>query len=691
VPRIGFVSFEIYPTNRGGCGVLLHHAAELLLRRGYEVSFLLDVPADEFARFDQQDRLGLTHAEHCRAWHVDALCADFPYRETQINDHFRWNSLRFAHALEAWLRQEQLDAAEFVDYCGVAYDALVARLFAAEPADGPVLGVRLHSTLEVLDFHGSTNQLDRTRYGMYGLEHGSLRLAEAVLTPTQRYFDAEYAARYGVAADKVVVAQSPKLDFPRVVRRPSGDGPYSIVFFGRLFNMKGVDQFVHAACVLLRRRPHLPVRFELIGYDGAESPFGRSYGEYLRSLIPAEHQSRFEFCGQLAHDEVQARLNDTLCAVFPNRLESFCYALHEVYDAGVPVIVNNLPAFTDFFHHEQNALVYDGTTEGLVAALERLLDAPDLRERLCRPYPVATEPLGSFYDRPQALAPLISATPAAKLSPTVMILAPEDGAALDRTRAALAAQTRDDFRVLTFVADTSPAAEHFWWLGRPGELRDPDGTVLSGVDAVTTDTLVLLQAGDIPQPDWLATCCRPLQRRTDLAFAGTWSTAAGVLATCDLDVVPEAYPFERGAARTRMLVRTEPGRLLMDLFDTNLGHLGEIGYLWQAIARWGPGVILPRPLLAAADGPAEIPDANLLNYLVARHGGPFAARLRLYSGILHGRVLAHAQAATGMSVVLPSVSVAQKRKYAAELSGRDLAGIIARKAAARLRGGVYDG
>ena len=34
--KICFVTYEIHPTNRGGCGVLLHHAAELLLRERVE-------------------------------------------------------------------------------------------------------------------------------------------------------------------------------------------------------------------------------------------------------------------------------------------------------------------------------------------------------------------------------------------------------------------------------------------------------------------------------------------------------------------------------------------------------------------------------------------------------------------------------------------------------------------------------
>ena len=53
---ICFVTYEIHPTTRGGCGVLLHHATELLLQQGHQVVFLLDIPRHEFNQFEQRDR-----------------------------------------------------------------------------------------------------------------------------------------------------------------------------------------------------------------------------------------------------------------------------------------------------------------------------------------------------------------------------------------------------------------------------------------------------------------------------------------------------------------------------------------------------------------------------------------------------------------------------------------------------------
>ena len=37
-----FVTYELYPVTRGGCGALLHNLATQLLAAGYRVVFLLD-------------------------------------------------------------------------------------------------------------------------------------------------------------------------------------------------------------------------------------------------------------------------------------------------------------------------------------------------------------------------------------------------------------------------------------------------------------------------------------------------------------------------------------------------------------------------------------------------------------------------------------------------------------------------
>jgi len=682
---ICFISYEIHPTTWGGCGVLLRHAAELLLDRGHTVIFLLDLSAEHFRQFDRRDRPQLPNADRCRAYRVDDLCVDLPCPREHVGNTYQYNSLRLAQAYQRLAARERIDYAEFFDYCGPGYYTMARRLY-GEDAGGAVLGIRIHTTVEMMDVRGATRCVDRERYGLYALERASLRLAEAVLVPSRMFYEHSCKQHYGLADERVVVSEPPKTVFPRVRRRPDAQGPFRVLSIGRMYHLKGVDQLVHAGVLLLRRRPELNVTFEFVGYDGNESPFGSSYTEYLRTLIPAALQPRFAFPGQLTHDQIAERLNDTLFAVFPNQIESFCYAVHETYDAGVPVVLNDLPAFRSFFEHERNSLIYDGSTEGLLAAMERLLDDGALRERLCHPYDVATNPLGTFYDSPQPRSPLLGSTgaPSGAEMATVIVLGSADQSACDRTQRALAVQTDRHFRRINLVPTTPDGEETFWWLGRSWHARSAEGNAIPATDLITSDALAILDAGDEPHPTWMALARGALRHRANMGFAGTWWSVEDRTEALTLDIAPELYPFERGTALTRTLIRTQPGQLLIDLLDPNLGRLGEVGCLFKATAHWGPGVLYPEPLIRLAGPAFEAVDEHSLQYLLGRYGQSFAERLSVLCGILQNERRRLDPQQPGGGGMPPLVPVETKLRLADELGGRDLLRMGFRKLARRI-------
>ena len=690
--RVCFVSYEIHPSTWGGCGVLLHHAAEILLARGHEVVFLLDIPRHEFERFDRRDRLALPHPERCRAYRVDDLCGGFRFRREEIPNEFQWKALRFAHALAKLGEQERFDWIELFEYCGVGYYAMVERLYGSGPAEG-VLGLRLHNSLELIDRHEATKPVDRHRYEMYGLEHGAIHLAEAVLSPTRTYYEEYYRDLYDLEAERVAISQSPRLDFPRVERRPGG-GEFGILYFGRVFQFKGIEQFLKAGVLLLKRRPKVGCRFEIVGQCKGESPVGGSYEAYLRGLIPEELRDRFHFRGHRSHEQLAEMLPEVLFGVFPNLFESFCYALHEVYDAGIPVVVNDLPGFRDFFQHEKNALVYDGSTSGLLGAMERMIDEDELRERLAKPHAVATAPLGDFYDAPRALAPL--RPPADARAPRAVVVVLDESGAADEeaTLTSLAAQTSQEYELYRLSPAEAGASGAFAWLGRAWTARGWDDRSVSPLELETRDALLVLRSGDALDERWLERCAGVLRRHPRLAFAGTWHRVAGRVEPAFLDLAPEAWPFWKGAALTRSLVRTGPGQLLVDLFDPNLGALGEIGHLWQACARFGRGALLPEPWRTSPPEERKSAEAARLAYLVARHGVAFGPRLAVLAGMTQAEYMdklasidpGHAAPHDELSALRCVPDEERLRNVlAASLPGRVLVRLVARRIAQRIR------
>ncbi len=705
---ICFVSYELHPTNMGGAGVLIHHAADELLNAGHEVVFLLDMPAEAFATLLSRDIQTFARPEHVRAYRVADLLEGIPFPEGQFQCVFQWKSYSFAWALGAMLEKERPDYVEFFEYCGAGYYAFVNRLYEADAAPPslldvitaapvlaplPVLGSRLHGSLEVLDRHGQGLANNTDRLILHALERRAVGLSEAVLAPSRTYYERYYRDLYKLEAERVVISNPPKQPYPRTTRRPTPQDHFSIAFLGRMFHLKGVDQLVHAAVLLMKQRPELNFTIDLIGYDSEESPIGGSYAQYLRTLIPQRLRARFIFTGQLTHAAITERLNNALFAVFPNRVESFCYALHEVYDAGVPLIINNLPAFGDFFHHERNALVYDSTTGGLVEAMRRMIDDDVLRERLCRPYPVAEHAIGDFYNAPRPLRPLApppapdDSAAALGLDPLVIILGRDELAVQSPAASAIRAQTSLPARTLCLVPALPDGEETLWWLGRAWHVRDLEGNSVEPSDALTTRALVVLDAWDEPDPQWLATCTRALLRRPDMAFAGTWSAAAGRHDAATFDVAPELLPFQHGRRLARVLLRTQPGTLLADIFDPSLGSLGHTGLLWDAVHQWGHGTLLPRVMLTTREWSVEPAPASELQSLLMRHGEGFGERLALLSGLLQAQAQRPPLPTPGVAAALFEPTLSQKVQVADELGGSLLARMALKKLARRVRQG----
>ena len=717
---ICFVTFEIHPTTRGGVGVLLHHAATNLLARGHEVVFLLDVPKKQFRKFNEFDRLKLPNSHNCRAHDARAMTADFPWpSDAEIPCGIQRRVAAYAHAYKKLLIAEpNLDFVEFIEYTGIGYYAMRDRLFGREPegVKKPTIGVRLHNPLELIDRFSPTSEMGRSRYGLYGFERGGIALAEAVLTPTRPYYEAYFKDDYALCERRVVVSQSPKQPLP-AVNASRDERANTITFVGRMWHFKGVDQLVHAAVALLRDRPELDWRFECIGPDSKESPFHGSFTEYLLTMVPEAMRERFEFTGNLSHEQIAERLQRSAFAVFPNRFESFCYALHETYDAGVPVVINELPGYAAFFEDGKNCVAYDGTTEGLTGAMARMIDDPALRERVRKPYEVATEPLGTFYDDPAPRVALADADSVVEPGDAlVLVLCPSRVEQARPTLEALARQTHRRFRTVCLVGAEPDSEETLWLLGRAWHARSPDGTALGGDALTTAEGLAILRAGDKPEPAWLGSCMGALACGSQLHAAGTWGTRGGRLAPTQLDVCPETWAYEHGGTLTRLVHRTKPGRVAIDLFDTNLGPLGEIGLVLERCAHADGAAgghrcaVLPEPMVSlAAEPEIEIAD-GVWDYLAHRCLTPFGDRMAIWSGLarreltvsadrlavcedrlrrLHvepGQLYDHARVRNGVAGgrVPDQVIVEHKLRLAHELGGRDLVKIAMRKLAQRV-------
>ncbi|MCA1961993.1 MAG: glycosyltransferase family 4 protein [Desulfomonile sp.] len=617
--KICFVSFELHLMTMGGCGVLLRHSAEVLLERGHQVIFLLDMPKRFFNLFDPQ---AFSSSRNCFAYHVEELCADIPLSRRDFPTSFLWNSYRFHWALTKVGAMHGPDFVEFFDYSGPAYYAIAAKI-AGLAHERAHLGVRLHSTNELLYIHTPAPQVSPEWCLMYGQERQALRLAETVLAPSGAFLEEEVRPIYDRWLGRQVISRPVLTSVPWAA---GNSEPKNVVlFYGRLFGFKGVDLFLDAAIHLLTTRGHRDFHFLLAGSNSASAPDGSaSYQDYLLRRVPEPLRSQIRFTGHLKHEEVEKILPQVLCAVFPNHLESFCYAAHELQQAGVPIVLNDIPAFRASFVHDRDALFFDGTLSDLSNQIERLVHDKDLRDRIKRPHAVTDQPLGNVYDgfRDGWIRPLKPND--SRLSVLVCVVADSAGQ-LDRTLGSLRSQRGVNFEgvVLTPVSKT---VEHIsggvWFLGGLFGACGLDGTPRAALEVMAKDTLLLLRAGDVLHQDHLQTCVGVLERQPELSFVGTWHRVyrdgSYQLETFPIDSALELVPFLGLPLMSRTLMRTPPGRMLADLFDPRLLAMGELGYLWDLEASHGPGIVVPEALLEKDEEATVRLDPSLIGYLVMK-------------------------------------------------------------------------
>jgi hypothetical protein len=206
------------------------------------------------------------------------------------------------------------------------------------------------------------------------------------------------------------------------------------------------------------------------------------------------------------------------------------------------------------------------------------------------------------------------------------------------TLRALRAQVHGPSRTLVLREADAAAGGAFWFLGRAWDAKvdangsEPDAL---GADLTSLDAVVVLRAGDEPRAKLAARVRDGVGLAAESRVRGNVGENRG--AECrviagDLDLAPEAYPFEHGTRSTRAVIRTTRGVPLGDVFDPVLAGLGEIGLIWKTIHATGPGVLLDEALMSVRESKPEPADANLLKHLLSTLGGPSRSGLRCTPG-----------------------------------------------------------
>lgn len=194
---------------------------------------------------------------------------------------------------------------------------------------------------------------------------------------------ADLMARFGVAADKLVVLYSgvgsrfsprPEPDERKRLgsRYGLGDGPY-ILAVGTLQPRKNYVRLIDAWAQLPTRSSACSVQLVIAGSEGW------LYQEVLDRA--AKHGDRVRILGFVEEADLPALYRQAAVFAFPSLYEGFGLPVLEAMASGVPVVcssASSLPEVTG----QAGLLVDPNDTDALAAALARVLDDGVLREQL---------------------------------------------------------------------------------------------------------------------------------------------------------------------------------------------------------------------------------------------------------------------------------------------------------------------
>ncbi|MEL7172784.1 MAG: glycosyltransferase, partial [Pseudomonadota bacterium] len=505
-------------------------------------------------------------------------------------------------ALKALSSTTPIDMVEFYDYCGPAYYSL------AEAGQGgmPPVAVRLHNTVELIA-RRVRSPLDPDRLLQFGMERAAIAGADMLLAPADAYFREEILALYPEASGVPAQVSPP-------IHAPVGSVAYDpfandVAFYGRLSTFKGIDTFMRAAVAALDDPAfeRWLGRFLVIGPE--ETVAGGMSLEALRAMVPARFAERFAFTGRLHHEELFARLQSAAFACFANRIESFCYAAHELATAGMPLILSDTPAFHDHFAEGRDARFFDGTAGALATEMRALAQDAVARAKLS----AAGRARIDGYDTTDHYAAHLSALPPsgsggseASFDTTVVVFS--DG---DRVAEARSLATVGERKVLVLERDASGSG----WRARDAHARGVNlDRAPAGVAAL------FLRAGDAVDPDWLSAAERALQGRRTAGAVGGWQRHGDVLRAPGHALLPETALSE--APGLRMIVRLAPGLCWAEA----LGSMGAAGELPLLLAHRAAGQVLltlPMPAVDTTDAvglPAPtLRDVASRDYGLLRH------------------------------------------------------------------------
>jgi glycosyltransferase involved in cell wall biosynthesis len=206
--------------------------------------------------------------------------------------------------------------------------------------------------------------------------HGVLALPDAFVTPAR--FHREMYARYGVDPRRMHILPYglPTTSFAGIPRTPAAH--FRIGFLGTLIPSKGAHLVLEAYRLLARPEATLDIHGNWVPFHGDDG-----YLDRLRAAA-ATIPGTIRFHGRYESGDVPRLLASLDVLVVPSLwYESYSIVIREGFLAGLPVVASGHGAMAEAIEHGRNGLLFrPGDATDLAAQLRRLIDEPELRQRI---------------------------------------------------------------------------------------------------------------------------------------------------------------------------------------------------------------------------------------------------------------------------------------------------------------------
>lgn len=377
--NICFVTTEIYPATKGGIGKLIYENIKVLDKSDNNVFILF---AGDKQQYQQISKYCHQHLKRCKVYHHEALISNLKQEENIPLWAFHFQeyhlSYQIAQALKILTLIEKISIIEFCDYLGLGYVTLKERKLTDSILKNVHIQVKLHGSKELCDVADGEYLLTKRQSLIYHMEKYTLEYADKWVSPSMSMAK-HYQNYYQLRPDDIRYLTPCFEKIGTGKTHPRSSRSKTFMFYGKLQQLKGIATFIKAGVKVLNLYDD-KAQFHIYGHE-VQYEWCSSYEDHLKSLIPPKYKNNFIFKGRIEINQLQEETRNCIAAVVPSVFETFCLAAHELNWIGIPLIINDIAAFADFFS-ENDAFKFNGTVEHLAETMGKILKGEKKVEKL---------------------------------------------------------------------------------------------------------------------------------------------------------------------------------------------------------------------------------------------------------------------------------------------------------------------